>query len=93
MFPPISPPSSHTPTYPPPPPKHTHTHTLPEVVANVDEGLGEQFLADVEPSTQDLQAAIRRSVIRRVFTPVFMGSALKNKGVQVIHCVHIVGRT
>ncbi|XP_047641498.1 elongation factor G, mitochondrial [Phacochoerus africanus] len=55
---------------------------LIESVANSDEQLGEMFLEEKIPSTSDLKLAIRRATINRSFTPVFLGSALKNKGVQ-----------
>ncbi|KAI2656610.1 Elongation factor G, mitochondrial [Labeo rohita] len=46
---------------------------LVECVANADETLGEMFLEEKVPTVDD---------IKRVFTPVLVGSALKNKGVQ-----------
>ncbi|GAB6020825.1 hypothetical protein CHUAL_003480 [Chamberlinius hualienensis] len=57
-------------------------HELIEHVSNADETLGEMYLNDKMPTEQELQAAIRRSCLKRAFTPVFVGSALKNKGVQ-----------
>lgn len=53
-----------------------------EMVSNVDEKLGEMFLEEKTPSVQDIMAAVRRTTIKRTFTPVLVGSALKNKGVQ-----------
>ncbi|KAL6116063.1 gfm1 [Pungitius sinensis] len=55
---------------------------LVECVANADEMLGEMFLEEKVPTNEDLKAAIRRATVQRLFTPVLVGTALKNKGVQ-----------
>uniref|UniRef100_A0A665UEQ7 Elongation factor G, mitochondrial n=1 Tax=Echeneis naucrates TaxID=173247 RepID=A0A665UEQ7_ECHNA len=55
---------------------------LVECVANADEILGEMFLEEKIPTNDDLKAAIRRATVQRLFTPVLVGTALKNKGVQ-----------
>ncbi|XP_022093804.1 elongation factor G, mitochondrial-like [Acanthaster planci] len=53
-----------------------------ECVANVDEELGDMFLSEVEPNEDQIKAAIRRATLKQSFTPVLLGTALKNKGVQ-----------
>uniref|UniRef100_A0A3B4AJ94 Elongation factor G, mitochondrial n=1 Tax=Periophthalmus magnuspinnatus TaxID=409849 RepID=A0A3B4AJ94_9GOBI len=55
---------------------------LVECVANADEILGEMFLEEQTPTNNDLKAAIRRATVQRLFSPVLVGTALKNKGVQ-----------
>lgn len=61
---------------------------LIEHVSNVDETLGEFFLEEKPVTESDLEAAIRRSCLKRAFTPVLVGTALKNKGVQpLLDCI------
>lgn len=55
---------------------------LIEHLTNVDDTLGEIFLEDKVPTVADIKASIRRTCLKRTFTPVMVGTALKNKGVQ-----------
>lgn len=57
---------------------------LIEAVANADEEVAELFLEEAAVDGDTLAAAIRRSTIRNEFFPVFMGSAYKNVGVQLL---------
>lgn len=55
---------------------------LIEALADVDDAMANLVIEEKTPSAQELAEAIRRSTIACTFTPVFMGSAIKNKGVQ-----------
>ncbi len=58
--------------------------TLIEKVAEADEELMEKYLGGEEISNEELKKAIRRTVIKNEFYPVLCGTALKNKGVQML---------
>lgn len=57
---------------------------LIETLADVDEEIADVYLEGEEPSVEQIKGAIRRATIGRKFTPVLMGSALANKGVQPV---------
>jgi elongation factor G len=50
--------------------------------ADFDEEVGEKFLMEQEVSEAEIKRAIRKGTIALNLTPVFVGSAYKNKGVQ-----------
>ena len=58
--------------------------SLIEQVADVDDHLAEKYLAEQPITTEDLLPAIRRATVAFKATPVFLGSAYKNKGVQLL---------
>ena len=53
-----------------------------ENAANYDDALMEKYLEGVEPSEEELIAAIRKATIAMELTPMVLGSSYKNKGVQ-----------
>lgn len=62
----------------------TAREELLEVVADLDDILGEMFLMEEEITSVDLKSAIRRLTIANKFIPVSGGSAFKNKGIQFL---------
>ncbi len=57
---------------------------LVEKIAEHDDDLILKFLENDPISIEELKAALRRAVIDNKSTPVFCGTALRNKGIQVI---------
>ncbi|TQN68937.1 Elongation factor G [Colletotrichum shisoi] len=57
---------------------------LIEKLADVDDEMAELFLDEKVPTNLQIKAAIRRSTIALKFSPVMMGSALANKGIQTV---------
>jgi elongation factor G len=57
---------------------------LIEKIVEQDEALMEKYLAGEELPYEGLVAALRKGVISNDIVPVFAGSALKNKGVQLV---------
>ncbi|ACO46887.1 elongation factor G [Deinococcus deserti] len=57
---------------------------LIEAAAEVDEDLMMMYLEGEEPSVEQLVSAIRKGTIEKKIFPVLCGSALKNKGVQLL---------
>jgi elongation factor G len=55
---------------------------LIEQLADVDDVMADLFLNEHPVSSNDIAEAIRRATVARRFTPVFVGSAIKNTGVQ-----------
>jgi len=57
---------------------------LLEKISEGDDGIAEKYLGGEDISVDELKAAIRKLVITNEFIPVLCGSALKNKGVQLL---------
>ena len=57
-------------------------HAMLEGLAMYSDTLMEKLLADQQPSDDDVHAVVKAAVQNQSITPVFCGSAYKNKGVQ-----------
>ena len=59
-------------------------HALVEAIVETDTALMERFLEGDDIPIADLYAALRRATIANTLTPVFLGSALHNRGIQPV---------
>jgi len=61
-----------------------YRHVLLEKLSDADDGIMEKFLEEQEISADEIKTAIRRAVLRNTFLPVLVGTALRNRGVQLV---------
>jgi elongation factor G len=61
-----------------------HRTKMIEAIAEEDEDLMQAYLEERPMSAAEIEAALRRATIAGRLTPVMCGSALKNKGVQLL---------
>lgn len=61
-----------------------YRHKMIESLAEVDERIMEKYLEGGEIASHEIKSAIRRLTIKNEIVPVFCGSALKNKGIQLL---------
>ena len=59
-------------------------HDMAEKIAETDEALTEKYLEGKEISADELRRALRAATLAGKLVPVFCGSSLKNKGVQLV---------
>jgi len=59
-------------------------HNMMEKIASEDENLLDRFVEGKEISVDEVRASLRKSVLAYKLIPVMAGSALKNKGVQLM---------
>ncbi len=59
-------------------------HKMVEKIAESDDTLMEKYLEGKEISEKELRAGLRKATLSDKLVPVFSGSALKNKGVQLV---------
>jgi elongation factor G len=59
-------------------------HVMVERIAELDDDLTLKYLEGEEIGIEELKAALRQAVLNNKATPVFCGSSLRNKGVQLV---------
>ncbi|MBU4225140.1 MAG: GTP-binding protein, partial [Chloroflexi bacterium] len=59
-------------------------HTMIERIAELDDDLTLKYLEGEEIGIQEMRAVLRKAVLDNKATPVFCGSSLRNKGVQIV---------
>mgnify|MGYP001586779553 FL=1 len=61
-----------------------YRHDMIEKIAETDDKLTEKYIGGEEISEDELRKALRSAVLKVELIPVLCGSALKNKGVQLV---------